>query len=215
MEALGEGNALCTFCNRCTGLCPAGIDLQAVWQATREQLAAAGFEGPLEQGREQAVAVSAREIAEAEDGGFPLWRPPDASSPILAGVKELVADCIQCQTCSNVCPVVGAANPASSYGLTPQQVLNLLRMGLTDTAAGVPLVWNCTGCYQCQEQCPRGIPVTDIFYALRNRACRSVITGGMRRAGSHSALTRFVGAPCPSERSEAEPVIHRPVSKET
>jgi len=29
-------------------------------------------------------------------------------------------------------------------------------------------VWFCVTCYACQERCPRGIPLTDIFLSARN-----------------------------------------------
>jgi heterodisulfide reductase subunit C len=32
------------------------------------------------------------------------------------------------------------------------------------------MTWDCTTCYQCQENCPQGIKVTEIIYELKNRA---------------------------------------------
>jgi heterodisulfide reductase subunit C len=48
--------------------------------------------------------------------------------------------------------------------------MNLLRLGLNDLALGSRMVWDCTTCYQCQENCPQGIKVADIIYELRNIA---------------------------------------------
>jgi heterodisulfide reductase subunit C len=32
------------------------------------------------------------------------------------------------------------------------------------------MLWSCLGCYQCQEACPQGVHITDIFYELKNIA---------------------------------------------
>ena len=52
--------------------------------------------------------------------------------------------------------------------LTPQQIMNLLRLGLKELTLGSSMVWSCATCYLCQEHCPEGIPVADILYELRN-----------------------------------------------
>jgi len=52
--------------------------------------------------------------------------------------------------------------------MTPQQIMNLLRLGKKQTAAGTRMVWNCLTCYMCQEHCPSEIKVADIIIELRN-----------------------------------------------
>jgi heterodisulfide reductase subunit C len=32
------------------------------------------------------------------------------------------------------------------------------------------MLWDCLGCYQCQELCPQGVAVTDVMYQLKNVA---------------------------------------------
>jgi heterodisulfide reductase subunit C len=51
--------------------------------------------------------------------------------------------------------------------LTPQKVMNLLRLGLRDLTLGSRMVWDCASCYQCQEHCPEGVRVADIMCELR------------------------------------------------
>ena len=43
-------------------------------------------------------------------------------------------------------------------------------MGIRDLALGSRMLWSCLTCYQCQEHCPQGVKVTDIFYELKNMA---------------------------------------------
>jgi heterodisulfide reductase subunit C len=48
-----------------------------------------------------------------------------------------------------------------------------LGMKLKDKASHSRMLWECATCYQCQEHCPQGVNITDIFYALKNRAIRN------------------------------------------
>ena len=78
---------------------------------------------------------------------------------------------MQCTICTSVCPVVAASpDPVEELEATPQQIMNLLRMGLIDQALGAGMVWSCATCYQCQENCPQNIPVADLLFELRNMA---------------------------------------------
>jgi heterodisulfide reductase subunit C len=66
--------------------------------------------------------------------------------------------------------VAVSENPTRDLDLTPQQIMNLLRMGLKEETLAARMVWSCTTCYKCQEHCPQNIPVADILYELRNIA---------------------------------------------
>jgi heterodisulfide reductase subunit C len=91
----------------------------------------------------------------------------------LADNPDTFWACVQCTTCTNVCPVVAAShNPRNDLDLTPQQVMNLMRLELKEMALGCRMVWDCVTCYKCQEHCPQGVPVADVLYELRNEACR-------------------------------------------
>ena len=163
---IAEGAFGCTDCGRCTNACPVGLDLQDLWPAARADLAAAGLPAP-------AQWVQARPApAWAEDLQSDAWphsfSDPDALNAPLSADRNSFSRCVQCQTCTNVCPVVAySTDPASAVDLTPQKVMNLLRLGLRDLALGSRMVWSCATCYQCQEHCPQGIRVADIMVELR------------------------------------------------
>jgi heterodisulfide reductase subunit C len=44
------------------------------------------------------------------------------------------------------------------------------RLGLEGLVLGSRMLWDCLGCYQCQELCPQGVGVTDVMYQLKNVA---------------------------------------------
>jgi len=171
---LEQGGHICTACGRCTDLCPSGIDLQDLWQASQTDLARQGFLPP--HGRigrlsvtHWAEAAKAHPIAGAKPGG-PYYSLGLAENP------ETFWSCVQCTTCTNVCPVVAASdNPRKDLDFTPQQVMNLMRLELREMALGCGMVWKCVTCYKCQEHCPQGVPVADVLYELRNEACRRLV----------------------------------------
>jgi len=43
-------------------------------------------------------------------------------------------------------------------------------LGLSDLIYNAKMLWACLGCYQCQQQCPQGVRVTDVLYELKNLA---------------------------------------------
>jgi heterodisulfide reductase subunit C len=85
--------------------------------------------------------------------------------------------CFTCLTCSNSCPVVmNYPNPVPVLGLLPHQIMYSLKFGLTSQVLGARMVWDCLGCYQCQENCPQGVRVTDILFELKNVAFQHLKT---------------------------------------
>lgn len=170
MQALSEGSMICTRCYRCTTVCPAGIDLQDLWIASREELAERGFPEPHIWVREANTAEWAQRVRNPEATRSLPDKKPERLRNLSDRIETFYA-CVQCQTCTNVCPVVACSeNPDKDLGMTPQQIMNLLRLGLKDFALGSPMVWDCVTCYMCQEHCPEGIRVADILYELRNLA---------------------------------------------
>ncbi len=176
-EALraAEGAFLCTDCGRCTDRCPVALDLEDLWAAGREDLAAAGLPAPA-QWIKARPAFAWAEYLEAGSGPH-TSRVPGGAYALLSADSRLFSRCVQCQTCTNVCPVV-AHSMGSAHGidLTPQKVMNLLRLGLRDLTLGSRMVWDCATCYQCQENCPEGIRVTDILCELRALAVQRLGT---------------------------------------
>lgn len=167
-EALraADGAFLCTDCGRCTSRCPVGLDLEDLWEAGRGDLAAAGLPRPAQWVQARPAFEWAESLEQAPWQALPS--APDAASAPLSAERGSFSRCVQCQTCTNVCPVVAQGNGAGQgVDLTPQKVMNLLRLGLRDLALGSRMVWDCAGCYQCQQHCPEGIRVTDIMCELR------------------------------------------------
>ncbi len=79
---------------------------------------------------------------------------------------EGLPSCIQCGTCSGTCPM-------SIYmDLSPRQVIGLVRADFKKEALSCNTIWLCSSCYACTVQCPREIGITEIMYALKQRAIR-------------------------------------------
>jgi heterodisulfide reductase subunit C len=79
---------------------------------------------------------------------------------------EKLEHCFQCGTCSGVCPL-------SIYmDYTPRRIMNLARSGFKKEVLSSLTIWLCSSCYACTVQCPKQIKITDIMYALKQRAIR-------------------------------------------
>lgn len=81
-------------------------------------------------------------------------------------IKRLLNVCYQCGTCVSSC-AAGLVNP--------QQNIRRLIQKLLDTAdehelSQNDLLWLCTNCYQCEDRCPEGVPLTTLLIRLRNMA---------------------------------------------
>ena len=167
-EALraADGAFLCTDCGRCTGRCPVGLDLDELWKTGRADLAAAGLTAPA-QWVQAYPPLAWAESLETDPGQRSLYDMDATLAPLTAD-RNTFSRCVQCQTCTNVCPVVAhSSDGGNGVDLTPQKVMNLLRLGLRDLTLGSRMVWDCATCYQCQESCPEGIRVADIMCELR------------------------------------------------
>ncbi len=165
---LAEGSFICTACGRCTNWCPSGIDLQDLWRASRLDLIQQGFP-PLHVRIRSRRPIRWAARVPATSNSPP--RPPETLG--ISENPETFWACVQCTTCTSVCPVVAVSeDPRRELDLTPQQVMNLMRLQLRDLALGARMVWDCVTCYQCQEHCPQGVRVADILYELRNEAHR-------------------------------------------
>lgn len=53
---------------------------------------------------------------------------------------------------------------------SPRQIINLVNLGLLDTAVRSRMIFMCITCYSCTARCPRNIPVADVMIGLRNMA---------------------------------------------
>jgi heterodisulfide reductase subunit C/nitrate reductase gamma subunit len=196
LSAIQEGVYLCTNCDRCTVVCPAGINLKELWFTVRENLVQRGYPEPLMLSPFSFYRGLNRENISTEDYDRPL---ADANRAV-AGKFEQVMDpgtlisfkdrevveldqlpstgtfsyCFGCQTCTTVCPVVAEyENPLQTLGLLPHQIMSCLGLGLVEMATGPRMLWDCVTCYQCQENCPQNVEITDIFFQLKNIAAKN------------------------------------------
>jgi len=194
-----EGTYICTNCHRCTDVCPSGINLEDLWFNVREDMLKADYPefsvlSPLSFYR-----GLMRESIPADDYNRPLMKAkeaiastcdlmkaPDKAVTLSPASKELqdslllsdqantFSACFGCQTCTNACPVVAAyENPKEVLGMLPHQIMYAAGLGIKDLAFGSKMLWDCLTCYQCQEQCPQGVHVTDILYELKNLAIKN------------------------------------------
>ena len=194
-KALGEGVYICTNCDRCTVVCPSGINLRDLWLNVREGLLQTGAKGePLmlsgfsfvrglnrpnltPEGYAKPLEMARRFVAgdwpTAAESGPLNFNGDEGSRAALPYDTETFRACFTCQNCTTVCPVVAVCdNPEETLGLLPHQIMYSLGLGLTDMACGANMIWDCVTCYQCQEHCPQLVDVTDILYQLKNIAIK-------------------------------------------
>ena len=84
----------------------------------------------------------------------------------IAGLAygENLFGCIQCGTCSGTCPM-------SVYmDFTPRKIIAMVRAGFKDEVLRNHTVWICASCYSCSIECPKGIKITEVMYALKREA---------------------------------------------
>jgi heterodisulfide reductase subunit C/nitrate reductase gamma subunit len=178
-----EGSFICTECNRCTQVCPAGINLQDLWLASKEDLASRGPSAPYRQVRDglsfghPEVQSGLKSAAAAGPGPCRLGYSADPAA---------FSACIQCGTCTNVCPVVTDYQQDPQLmgylDFTPQQIVNTYRLGITERALNSKMAWDCFMCFKCQEHCPKEIPVAEMIYELRNKGYHELKRGGETKA---------------------------------
>jgi len=53
---------------------------------------------------------------------------------------------------------------------SPRQIMALVRADFKDEVLRSRSIWLCASCYACTVECPREIRITDIMYALKQRA---------------------------------------------
>jgi heterodisulfide reductase subunit C/nitrate reductase gamma subunit len=198
LRTIQEGAYLCTNCDRCTVVCPVGINLRDLWVNVKEEMIQKRRPVPLVLSQLSFYRGIDRQYLDSKDYSKPL----DESKKAIAAKCELInrpekiipltpinkefknkaeispqattfTYCYSCENCSTVCPVVeNYENPQEVLGLLPHQIMRSLGLGLSDLALGSNMLWDCVTCYQCQEHCPQGVKVTDILYELKNMAIK-------------------------------------------
>ncbi len=74
---------------------------------------------------------------------------------------ENIFKCMQCGTCSSVCPMV------DSMKITTREGIHLMQFGRTEEVVDAKIGEFCASCHSCAVRCPRGIDVPRVYEAVR------------------------------------------------
>jgi heterodisulfide reductase subunit C len=83
---------------------------------------------------------------------------------IVQAGADRIRTCIQCGTCSSVCP------SGRRTAFRTRELMRKALLGLKDEVLSSTDLWLCATCYTCLERCPRQIKVTDAIIIMRNMA---------------------------------------------
>ncbi len=130
-------------------------------------------------------------IAELERGIGGLGMATKEVAPRLSFSKEFydslyqvvngqqIAFCLQCGTCSGVCPFGYLMDYA------PRRMIAALHADVFDEVLDLDTVWMCVSCYACSQVCPAKIPLTA---GLMTRAKEELLLAGNVPAELQDAL---------------------------
>ena len=99
-----------------------------------------------------------------------FWRPSREKASkdskvevadVMAEVGETFMSCLQCGTCTSVCPW------SQVMAYSPRRILRQLAMETGSEASVDQAVWSCVTCNACGVNCPRGIDIIDVIRAVR------------------------------------------------
>ena len=86
----------------------------------------------------------------------------------LATIRQDVGDtfqsCMQCGSCTGVCPV------SEVSGYSPRKMLREITLDKSTNVSVDEASWNCATCNSCVETCPRGINSLEVTKAIRTHA---------------------------------------------
>ncbi len=192
IKRMQQGLYVCTSCDRCTNVCPSGINLKELFISSRYNLLNKGvpettmlshfsFPLALAQNFVDDHLKALKKVTDLFKKSF--QHLTDLTSPITLSKTTGVGNssyrgCYSCQRCTNICPVVRSYdNPVEALGMLPHQIIFSLGIGNVDLAMGSQMIWSCSTCYLCQEHCPNQVELCDIFYNLKNRAINKIEAG--------------------------------------
>ncbi|MGB3211519.1 MAG: 4Fe-4S dicluster domain-containing protein [Desulforhopalus sp.] len=192
IKRMQQGLYVCTSCDRCTTVCPSGINLKELFISSRYSLLDNGspettmlshfsFPLALAQNFVDDHVKALKKVTDLFKKSF--QHLTDIVSPVTLAQTKGVGNnsykgCYSCQRCTNICPVVRSyENPTEALGMLPHQIMFSLGIGNVDLAMGSQMIWSCSTCYLCQEHCPNQVELTDIFYNLKNSALQKIEAG--------------------------------------
>lgn len=192
LNNLQKGLYVCTSCDRCTDICPSGINLRELFLNSRYYLLKEGkvetsmlshFSFPLSLARKYvnkhaSALKGVQELFSKTFSSLQSLTEPLRLSKSKSVNNNTYSSCYSCQRCTNICPVVRNYDaPTEALNMLPHQIIYSLGIGNTDIAIGSQMIWSCSTCYLCQEHCPNGVELTDIFYRLKNMAINKIEAG--------------------------------------
>jgi heterodisulfide reductase subunit C/nitrate reductase gamma subunit len=189
IKRMQQGLYICTSCDRCTTVCPSGINLKELFISSRYSLLSTGapettmlshfsFPLALAQNFVDDHLKALKKVTDLFKKSF--HHLTDLTTPITLGKTTGLDNfsykgCYSCQRCTNICPVVRSYdNPVEALGLLPHQIMFSLGIGNVELAMGSQMIWSCSTCYLCQEHCPNQVELCDIFYKLKNGAISKI-----------------------------------------
>ena len=130
-------------------------------------------------------------------------------------IKRLLNVCYQCGTCVSSC-AAGLVNPQKNIR---KLIQNLIDAADESELNKNDLLWLCTNCYQCQDRCPEGVPLTTLLIRLRNMAVdRGAIPAAVQKEIETLAAHSFTYPPAKSIVSRRQrlglPDLPRPAQAE-
>ena len=188
---LQKGLYICTSCDRCSEVCPSGINLRELFISSRYKLLDQGipetsmlshFSFPLSLTRNfiedhKKALGKLEQIFKDSFTRLKDLTSVTVSDPVMVGSNSYQG-CYSCQRCTNICPVVRLYDdPVEELDMLPHQIIFSLGIGNKEIAMGSQMIWSCSTCYLCQEHCPNQVELTDIFYNLKNAAITQVEGG--------------------------------------
>jgi len=97
-------------------------------------------------------------------------RDCEFSRNVSAQVRNL-ARCYQCSMCSDGCPV------AYAMDFHPNQIIQLVRLGLREKALQSTAIWICSSCETCATRCPNDIEIVRLMDVLRSESIAEGVKG--------------------------------------
>lgn len=92
---------------------------------------------------------------------------------------ERIKTCLQCATCSGVCPF------GYLMDFPPGKMISMIRADMFDKVIENDSVWMCISCYACTQVCPKQIPLTP---GLMTRTKEQMLLAGNIPSELQSAL---------------------------
>ena len=130
-------------------------------------------------------------------------------------IKGLLNVCYQCGTCVSSC-AAGLVNPQKNIR---KLIQNLIDAADESELNKNDLLWLCTNCYQCEDRCPEGVPLTTLLIRLKNMAVdRGLIPASVQKEIETLAAHSFTYPPAKSIISRRKrlglPDLPRPAQAE-